>query len=1261
MTARSERLMLETYNIHLPTVPSHNDTLPGKVDSISVKILEMYQEMMNDKYTPLYVAGDGNCLYRAISLGLLRDVSHHIHLRLLTALELAENRASYDIQHPDYQGNIDDEAVQEEYNKLLYLACKLREWSAMGHIYAISAVTKTAVGSYHPPALLAYYETAALCRKVCGRGVSRSGFPPVTVMWTRSSVPQKDKYFRSDHFVPLFKKPQHEPLVDLTGDKTSPKTNLRADKLSMPQVLTISDFEPENNNDMSPTTNQRKNSDGNNDDLTRPRSPSAWKVVKPRKSRARRRMSQNSPGEVLSNALILTNSPPKKSPVDTTDCLRDISSDLSPTRSSSPSPPPKHTQLPSKNRKQSSSKKSPLDTPGCLRDNSSKLSPTQSPSPPPKRTQSSKKLPVDTADCLLDSSGDLSCTGSPSPPPLRQRLQMKSKTVQASDESPSSVSSASSLPEMKSVGLFENFPSIPDSQSEISHSPSGSPLNKIVPIYSISDSEVDNKPLHASTPEPRYKLPTPPVSLWNAAGGFFPSDTASGSETSVISPQPKRHVGSQGSSAVSNTPSIIGSDKQSELEITSSRIRVNTPDLSNEVHSPDSSHDQDTPDLSNEAHSPVSSYDQDTPVIAEGGHDLPYPGKFLELRELLVAFRVPDLLDSTLPKRIPMGLKEDKYYFFDNSANIKRRENKLKSQLWDDCGVWIRRSSSTTYLIVDSDGKSQTELYKKNGIFGTNQRKMVNGKRVGTFVALEPQPPEDEVVIIHRTYGSLQLDTNYRRRISWLGNIGEGWPTVAVAEYAGKFPGRVPHGNQKNHRDRAGEGYIRTHPDVLDKIKKNTRHEMPAKILRNMVLETDDIMSQPRNRKQIANIRDKQKQHENPGQSSTNFANQIQTVEDMLMTHDFVQLVIKSTSKVPSVILHTEQQINDLKRFCCPIPGAQKTFLGFDRTFNLTDVWVTSGVYKNLSVLRRTTNDHPIFLGPVLLHGSAGFPTYHQFFSHLAGEVCDGKSQPIIGSDDEKAMKKAYKLAFPSANTLNCTQHLKKNFLAHLTNKIGVNERDRNKLIGLIFGPDGVVSCDDEIIFEHKIEKAKREFMKIAPSHEEYFMTHIENMLVENWTTQENEKCGHLLNWTNNNCESMNNIFKNITNRRHLKLPEIVLQLGKLIQFQYKQLQRAILGEGEFMLHESYKKFYCPIEKWCKMTQESRERHFKNFLNFTPGIIGKNLITSRDGMCTVVQPKNGGKKPGQRKRKASDRTTSIKKRKTNSHPAFDILEDLFED
>jgi hypothetical protein len=86
---------------------------------------------------------------------------------------------------------------------------------------------------------------------------------------------------------------------------------------------------------------------------------------------------------------------------------------------------------------------------------------------------------------------------------------------------------------------------------------------------------------------------------------------------------------------------------------------------------------------------------------------------------------------------------------------------------------------------------------------------------------------------------------------------------------------------------------------------------------------------------------------------------------------------------------------------------------GIDRTFNLGCFFVTSIVYKNTRVVRRETNDHPIFLGPILLHKDAGCDKYHFFLSHISARLSSTINNVDvilppgihIGSDDEEAAK----------------------------------------------------------------------------------------------------------------------------------------------------------------------------------------------------------------------------------------------------------------
>ena len=147
---------------------------------------------------------------------------------------------------------------------------------------------------------------------------------------------------------------------------------------------------------------------------------------------------------------------------------------------------------------------------------------------------------------------------------------------------------------------------------------------------------------------------------------------------------------------------------------------------------------------------------------------------------------------------------------------------------------------------------------------------------------------------------------------------------------------------------------------------------------------------------------------------------------------DFVRSVHFSANKIPTVVLYTEDQVKDVTRFCCSWPLARSTVFGFDKTYNLTDLYVTPGVFKNLSVTRRSTGDHPIFVGPILIHGNSDFETFHVFFSELSAMLRKTTSSPVFGFDDESALHGSLLHVFHSSSELYCTKHLKDNIDQHL-------------------------------------------------------------------------------------------------------------------------------------------------------------------------------------------------------------------------------------
>jgi hypothetical protein len=107
--------------------------------------------------------------------------------------------------------------------------------------------------------------------------------------------------------------------------------------------------------------------------------------------------------------------------------------------------------------------------------------------------------------------------------------------------------------------------------------------------------------------------------------------------------------------------------------------------------------------------------------------------------------------------------------------------------------------------------------------------------------------------------------------------------------------------------------------------------------------------------------------------------------------------------------LYGEEQMVDFQHFLKTVESPR---VGIDRTFNLGSFYVTAFVYKNHHVVKTDSNDHPVFLGPVLLHKEAFFEVYHYFLSHvnarLASTIYHFNIRILqameIGSDDEKAL-----------------------------------------------------------------------------------------------------------------------------------------------------------------------------------------------------------------------------------------------------------------
>jgi len=437
----------------------------------------------------------------------------------------------------------------------------------------------------------------------------------------------------------------------------------------------------------------------------------------------------------------------------------------------------------------------------------------------------------------------------------------------------------------------------------------------------------------------------------------------------------------------------------------------------------------------------------------------------------------------------------------------------------------------------------------------------------------------------------------------------------------------APHGLCKDTTEH--EPYVRTPAETMEALSSLTKQQSAKAVYNNLTAELE-VDAAPRNAAVVHDrkYREAKQQRKNNGtEHCKTFGDEFQCVfnmaqSDKALAEPFVRYVVATGERVPSVILYTERQIRELKAFC--FSGSSGSVLLFDKTFNLGAIYVTVAVYKNLAVVRRKTNDHPIFIGPLYLHGHSDAETYSFFFSHVSSRLLDCPfSQLTIGADEEQAMRKAMTHAFHGALQVTCTQHLQSNGDKKLDSVVGSRSDVRRKVHNALFGNDGLTSCDDVIAFDDKVRRIRSEVLSDCPAPiAQHFDSCLHNLL------RDNVVAGRP-GWTNNNCESINHVIKQYTQWRPQQLPDLINKLRELVRGQYIEADRAICGRGDLQLLPAYAKHRTTVDMWKSMSAAQRQKASDACFRQTVVVPSS---TSTDGTVTVATTPGAGKKPHQRKR-----------------------------
>ena len=542
---------------------------------------------------------------------------------------------------------------------------------------------------------------------------------------------------------------------------------------------------------------------------------------------------------------------------------------------------------------------------------------------------------------------------------------------------------------------------------------------------------------------------------------------------------------------------------------------------------------------------------------------------FLSLEKIAEIFENPD--EDKIVQQIPQGLKENVYFLANNQHNIS-----------DDCGVWDSGSGAcpkTTYL-KSHDGSLRTVIMKNGEYFS---RKKTKG--VVQLAKILPQPQESQVFTLKRYYASSKKDKNYKRRITSVPN-----KTYSIVEYLGKFPGLSSHGNCKT----SSSEYVRTPQNVMSEMSDLLKQKRPLEVYNDLTNKHDEL-SGPRNKAQIRDKKkyDKKKDKQIVG-NVKNMADNIEHLDEMtLKKGSIVRSVIRDQGKAPCVILYTDEQILDLKNMC----ANGKSIVGVDKTFNLIDMHVTVMTYKQVSVIDPKTGDHPIFFGPMYLHDNSDFESYANFFHHISNHLADSDtSKMVIGSDEEGGLVKGITRAFPDATHILCTRHIEENTKRQLIDE-GVDRTDRKKIMGLLFGEDGLANSNDSICFDERSTEIDDLSRDISQKFNAYYQKKLKNVIKQKVCDPQNAQSIEK-SWTNNNSESLNHVLKILVDWKPTSLLEYVKNIESHITAQFKDVRRALIGVGQYKLAPSHQKFQISKSVWGDKSEPERNNSYRRFRNY---------------------------------------------------------------
>ena len=425
-----------------------------------------------------------------------------------------------------------------------------------------------------------------------------------------------------------------------------------------------------------------------------------------------------------------------------------------------------------------------------------------------------------------------------------------------------------------------------------------------------------------------------------------------------------------------------------------------------------------------------------------------------------------------------------------------------------------------------------------------------------------------------------------------------------------------PHGNSKSQ-----SAYVRTMPSTMCKLREVSRYLPPKHAIGEVSKSVgglpgaSSVSVLPRNRQQSADCRrnlfSSKMRGALPQAVDPLFPVMIMCKESEGANSDpksrFVRIVCNTPE--PMTVLTFDWTLVDLERFCTD--PRNHVVLSVDPTFNLGSFHVTVTTYRHpmLEYRHQRRGSHPVMFGPMFIHQRKTFATYNFFFSQLVGLKPSLRDIQCFGTDGEKALEESLHTQFKCATHLRCFLHFRGNIESKLLD-LGISKSNSQEFVRDILGnpallEEGLVDADSDHLDE------EFEALRDTWNARERSLTRCTNAQFHDWfqanslevvrecMLKEKRESAGLGSppepFYTNDVESKNKVLKHQTHYKAQQLPSFVQSMKSMYEDQKQEIDKAVVGLGEYQLCSSYRSLGVSTKEWFKKNEKQRTRILDRF------------------------------------------------------------------